>query len=260
VAEVEAAFGITGVTDAGTGTYCEFNADGVSVIVLSQPGAFEVEPGDFPDGVELTVAGYPAVSSEAEGGVLAGVDGQLLVATYTGSEPWEAVSPLLVSLMELAIPRLSSGIDPADLARVEALIPATIAGLPVTIQSAPGDVLLGQLDATSPPVVALQAALEAQGLTTTDILFVAGQTDSPEGYGVTAVLIAGGDAAPLVEPLLTVFSGGTATGFEPATVGDKAVTLVDLGGVTVTAYAVDDVFLTIGAPDDEVERILADLP
>ncbi len=263
--EVKAALSMTEVQVTGGATYCMFSGDSMFSIA-SQPGAdLAQQKAGYADAVDTTIAGNPAVSSEAGSAVVVGLPGQLLLANYYGSLAWDAALPAVTGLLELAIPRVPPGPDPADVARLQALIPETISGSPTKVQSFGGDLLLGFMDQTAAPVIALNEAFAAQGKSAADVLFVGGETeDTEDEYSVVAVLIKGADAGALLEPLFNAFSSssdGQAT-FTPTDVAGRPA--VDIKGATdqerLVAMTSGDVILAATVPDAELEAVFAKLP
>lgn len=265
-AEVEAAFGITGVADGGTGSFCNFSAEDLSLFILIQPTATDLEElrEQYPDATETTIAGHPALTSEAGSSVIVGLPSSVLSASYYGSLPWADAQPIITGLLEIAVPRAPAGPDPEDVARLEALIPPTIAGGPATISTFPGDLLLSFMDQADPTLAALRAALAAQGLTEADILMVGGETEADDDdYSVIAILVDGGDAAPILEPFFRVFAGanGGEAVFTPVEIAGRAGQEIE--GVTDERLVVvpsGDVMLAASVPESELEAVFSRLP
>jgi len=261
VAEVEAAFGVTDVEVDATASLCRFSG-GTSLLVATQPGGeLEDEREKDPSGVDATIGGNPALVSERARSIIAAVSGRLVGVTYTGDAPWDAAVPILTGLLELAIPRVA-GPGAEDIARLEALLPGRIGGLPLTVQSYGGAIVLGSLDRTAPAVIAFMEALAAQGKTADDVLFVTAEsTRDYDDYGARVVLIEGADAAVLLEPLFQALaSGGEPLSFTAGEVGGKPVTLVTTDENVLTLHAFGDVMFGAIAPGAQLETMIANLP
>lgn len=266
VPEVEAAFAITGVvSQGGSNAFCSFGGT-ASLLIAIQPGAdLASQRSQYPDGTDATIAGLPAWVTETGRSIAVELPGQILGISYYGELPWADALPILTSLAELAVPRAPAGPSPEDIARLEALLPETINGMPTTVQSFGGDLLFGFMDQTAAPVIALTEALAAQGKTASDVLFVGRETDDDEDdHSVVAVLIKGADASQLVEPLFRAFaatSEGEAT-FTPIDVGGRTLTRIEGASEqeTLVVATSGDVILAASVPDAELESVFAALP
>ena len=264
VEEVTTAFGLDGVTSEASGTFCSFSSDATSVFIILQPGAdLAAQREQYADATDSTVAGLPALVTEEGRSVVVGLPGQVLGLTYYGDTAWTEALPILTDLLELAVPRAPAGPSAEDMARLTALLPETIGGLPTTLRSFGGDLLLGFMDQTAAPVITLNEALAAQGLTAADILLVGRETtDEDNGDSVVAILIKGADAAQLVEPLFAAFdSGDEPRVVTPIEVGGRAALRIEGGSQgPVVAAASGDVILAATVPEAELESVLSRLP
>ncbi len=265
VAEVESALGATGLEATGSSTFCSFSSEGLALLMVVQPGGgLDTQREQYPDGTDTTIAGAPALVSEASRTIAVELPGQVLSISHYAELPWADAAPILTGLLELAIPRVPAGPSPEDIARLEALIPATINGSPITIESYSGDLLFAFMEQTDPGVIALNEAMAAQGKVAADVLFVGGETESEDDeYSVVAVLIKGADASQLVQPLFGAFaaSGDEAATFTPIEVGGRsAVRIKGAAEETLVAATSGDVILAASVPEAELESVLAALP
>ena len=89
----------------------------------------------------------------------------------------------MVTLAELALPRLPAGPSEEDVARLEAIIPDTIGDEAVYVQMLPSGRSRADMDAEDPDVKAFMDALAAQGKSTADILVAAGTTRVRHRHG-----------------------------------------------------------------------------
>jgi hypothetical protein len=264
VAEVEAALGITGTTGQGSGSFCTFSGTGESVYLVVQPGSdLASQRAQYTDATDTTVAGLPALITETGRSIVVELPGQIMGISHYGGKPWAEMVPILTGLLELAVPRAPAGPSPEDVARLTAMLPETIGGLPTTLQSFSGDLLLGFMPQTEAPVLALNEALAAQGKTAADILLVGRETDDSDNQdSVVAVLIKGADASRLLEPLFRAFVSSEAPAtFTPVEVAGRPATRIERADQgTLVVMASGDVLLAATVPESELESVFARLP
>jgi hypothetical protein len=257
--EVNQIFGTTdAVLSNGGPTFCGYTGSVNLTFGASPSGTVEQRKTEYPGGTDLTVAGMPAYLLPSKSQLEVQLPGRLFSAYAYREDATDLQAPL-VALAELAIPRLPAGPDPADIARLEALVPDTLRGEPVTLQQFTGDLFLGFLDQTQPNVQAMLAAFAAQGKSMSDVLLVGTQTNDAN-ESVAAVLVKGADVSSLILPLIQGFDAEMAT---------AAVTTGDINGKAVTKVAADppqtilsmgDVALVVTGPDDLANEVIGALP
>jgi hypothetical protein len=261
--EVGAALGATDVT-VGTGgsAFCVFSGAS-SLLISASPGADLTQARtDNPEGTEITVAGDPGWFSADASSLAVAAGSQLLTLQAYLAEPPDAATlqAALTGLAELAIPRLPAGPDQADIDRIKALIPADIDGKAVTVQTISGDLLLGFMDPEDPRVQALDAALSAQGRTSADLTMVGGSTADDSGVGIAIILIKGGDATTLLQPVLSAVLGDQASApTSQVQIGGRTLTRIE-GEPVLHAYATGDLIIVVSGSDAFLEGYVASLP
>jgi hypothetical protein len=260
--EVIATLGVSDVTSQGSGAFCSFSG-GTTLYVAVTPGTtLDSVKADTPDGADVTVGGHAGWYSTGPGLAELAVDvgGQLLALAWYIDDVTGAQAPL-VALAELAVPRVPAGPDPALVERLTALIPATLGGEPLEVQSFGGDLIVGFLEETAPDVIALREALATQGKTPSDLLLVGGETEGDTDWAFVMIHVNGGDATQLVVPLLTAFMDDSEEALQTQVqLGGKQVTRIEQPESVRHAYASGDTLFLVAAPDDELEGIFATLP
>jgi hypothetical protein len=250
------------VLSQGSSGSCTFTGAVYLNVGITIGQTFEQIKNENPGGEDLTVAGFPAYL-RADSSQLAVDLGDRLASVFAYGSGVTVPRDGMIAIAELVVPRLPAGPDPAEVARLEALIPDTIAGQPVTTQTLPGDMLFGFADQASPAMVALNEELAAQGKSAADVLFVIGQTDDPDDdYGAFGILIRGADASRLIEPL---FRGLSTSEEEPTftpgqIAGRNVITIEGTTEGKVTALAIGDAIAAFYAPDEEIEAIVGTMP
>jgi hypothetical protein len=215
--------------------------------------------GVWPEGTDHTIGGRTAWFSpgmflqemliELEPGVL-----HLVITGYDGD-----VEAALLELGELAVARADSLIPPAPDPtmppmdgdpELEALFPPTIGGETLVVQSMAGT------DFISDPedVAEVNAALASHGKTLDDVSF--GIAILPTGT-VTAIKVAGADAAAFAEAVLAGTQGGQVE-MVPAQVAGKDV--MHLPAVSAYAYPSGDVLWVVQLEEPALSEVLTALP
>jgi hypothetical protein len=266
--EVAAAFAVATVTIGSWSNEfdCEFSGD-VSLDIDVRPGSdlAETKTGN-PEGADLTVAGFPAwLSTDGSSTELSVDAGEQILRL----DPWsvdvpedmtaEALRAALTSLAELALPRLPAGPDPEEVARIRALVPATIAGEAVTTVVATGELLLGNRGADDAAAQTFLAALADQGLGLADMLVGVASVESG-AVNVVVIEFPGADASSLLPPFLGLLAFGDETPEATTTeLGGKQVTKLTLEPPIYT-YTTGDLAVIAGGPDASLAELFAALP
>ncbi|MBI2763260.1 MAG: hypothetical protein HYX54_05855 [Chloroflexi bacterium] len=145
---------------------------------------------------------------------------------------------------------------------LEAILPATIGGVPLTINSATGSSVLG----TDPGSRAIAAALDTAGIPIDD--FHAAEAYDPGGtidLSIVAFRVVGMPVDDLRKIVLETWLAGNGTGVttKTTTLGGRSVTQVDYGDGGTTPYLVpsgDAVLVINTTSPDLAAEVLATLP
>jgi hypothetical protein len=223
-----------------------------------------------PGGTDVTVGGHPGYYLE-EGQTLYVQLDQGLFVIGAGSKPAEGVvmQDALMSLAALAVERQASLVAPPAPAtpaprpsnhadtELEALIPATIGGQPLTVQTMTGQQVFGSTDAQS--LQAINDTLATQGKTIADVSVLIAY---PADYSsvITAVRVKGGDAAAFTPPLIAALSTGTETAPQPGQVAGKDVTVLTVSSQQQYAYPHGDTVWVVAAVEPALTEIFTALP
>jgi len=156
------------------------------------------------------------------------------------------------------------GDTPIDVSSVIDLIPTSVGGEELTVQSMEGSGG-GFSDPKSRTYKALTAGLKSQGKTTDDITISAAQ-DARGEVGILGIEVDGADATAFVDfAVETVLSGLPSRKHkkEPAELAGKAVTLLrpqQAMGRVFYIYPQGDIVWIVGGPDAVLEEIFSALP
>ena len=177
-------------------------------------------------------------------------------AVSTVPDPTDVVEPAS------ADPGSSADASAAPAPELEALLPAEVAGIALTVDSATGDMVLGEDQGSR----AIAATLRAAGRTPLD-LHVAQAFDETQqsDLSILAIGVAGMTDAQVKAMVLESWLSATGTGvtIAPATVGGRPVDRVDYGDAGTKDYVlVGDgvVFVVTTANPDLAAGALAALP
>ena len=199
VPEVEAALGVTGVTETGASSFCTFSDGTASLYVVVQPGSDLASQRRLVPRWHRCDRGRPVRPGPRRPAAQSCVElpGQVVGISYIGEKAWAETLPILTGLLELAVPRVPAGPSPEDVARLSGAAardhrrpahhPAGVQGRPAAGVHGPDG---GAGDR------ALNEALADQGQTAADVLLVGRETDDPDNEdSVVAVLAKGADAS-----------------------------------------------------------------
>jgi hypothetical protein len=228
--------------------------EGDDIEVAGQPARFT--PGIFSRELYVSAPDGGTYTLQVVGEVGEGVDHQtamtglaaLALSRLAGSEPLTTEAPIEP--------------DPsfAGDAELEALFPAQIGGMPITVQSLSGADLAGVGEV--PP--ALQAALGAAGKTLADVRIGIGYAqDATAGTltSISAFQVKGTDISTLKSALLPILFEEQRISAETALqVGGKAVTVADVGGTQTYLYPRGDILWVVTAVEPALTEIFASLP
>lgn len=260
VDEVAAAFGVTSVeVSIAESFYCSFSGDVNLYLTVMPDSGLEQVRTENQDGAELTVGGRPAWF--ANGTLWVDAGGQVVTLATFGSALEDGdIQGTLATLAEAVLARIPAGPDPADVARLRALVPETIGDEPVLVQTFTGEMLLGLTDAGEAAVAELTAALAAHGISAADILIIAGDIEADQDAGILVVQFKGADAASLLLPFMGAFLPDAGTAAQTAVeVGGKQVTRLSTDPV-IHAYATGDLGVYANGPDDFLAAFFSSLP
>ena len=249
--EASVALGVPLTVGSSSATDCSYNTGSyeTNLIVYRDYGPLTDEyPREvYPDGVDLEVSGHPAFYS-AEDAVLfvdEGVDDRMLVLELFGATPEQIdVQAALEGLAETGLPRLAAVPMPAEPTlepepsyfgddELAALVPATIEGSTVDIETILGADFVAGIDTTDPGIQVslqlLQEQLAARGKTIDDLSLAFASYPTPTSYGsITAIRVKGTDIATMTQDLLPLLLTQPVDEIvqTPATIGGKAVTII----------------------------------
>ncbi|MET0772564.1 MAG: peptidylprolyl isomerase [Candidatus Limnocylindrales bacterium] len=196
----------------------------------------------------------------------------------TGPPEDRALEPVAIestSIEQVVLPAEPSPAPPTAEEALAALVAVSVAGQQLQPQAISGAGLEAQFGPDDPVVTGLRAIAESAGRSLEDVALAVGGSDLPSGelLDITALRVAGADAAQLVVPfasLVTSNGGVTAT---PATLGGREVMVVAYAPaasvppdgasqqVPITAYVSGDTVVLIRTADEPArDEILAALP
>lgn len=264
--EASTALGVALAVGSSSATDCSYDADlglsDVSLIALREYGPITDDYPRlyYPEGIDLEVGGHTAYY-DAEATTLfvdEGANDQMLVLQLFGGTPEQIdVQAALEELAAIGLPRLASIPLPVDAtpepepsyfgdAELATLIPATIEGSSVDIQTRSGADILADVDTTDPEiqesVTLLEDTLARQGRTIADLSIADASYPTEEGAGIIqAVRVKGADIAPMADDLVSLLlmdlTGAIRT---PTNIGGKDVTIISDEPLTDTSPAASE--------------------
>jgi hypothetical protein len=299
--EVSTALGVTLTVGTSSETDCSWDSD-YQTVGLSLIGSRDVLDLDldieevFTDGHALQVDGHDAWYTPDGLALFVDVGDGLVFTLELFGDPAEGLDyeAALSGLATLALPRLASvpvppeptdGPEPSIAVDtvLQGLMPQSVGGTPIVVVDAyAGGDLVADTDPDDPELTAiidgLRSALGAQGKTVDDLSIAVAfyATDTSSGT-LTAVRVAGGDAAGAQDALLALLLPMLDPQRAPGTIGGKQVTVVtdgppvtgspdpsadpfELPSPPAYVYPSGEVLWIVSADEPELTELFAELP
>ena len=250
-------------------TYTTTDGQVASASVGWAGGDLDDQKAVWPDGTELSVGGQAAYMAPGIGTLFVEAGGGVLMLTafaFGGDLEQLDLEAAVTALGELAVARaadLPSAPTPVAVPsfeadpELEALFPDTIGGQPLSVESMAGSQIAGS--AASEGFAAVQATLDAQGKTLDDVSAAFAFT-SDAAASIIAIRVAGGDAAPVAQALLTALSGGQDFEAAPGDVAGRDVTVLSTDDGSTYLYVNGDVAWFVDAEEPALSEIIGALP
>lgn len=242
-------------TDLGDQGYAALTASGVSYIEFRR-GSVVVAIAASGDATSAEVEAMASAIDHQLGGTASATVPSVQPMPTDAGQPTDAPTPEPSASTD-ALPS-----PDAAAPELEAILPTTVSGVPLTINSAIGSAVLG----TDPGSRAIAAALSTAGIPVND--FHAAEAYDPSGtidLSIVAFRVVGMPADPLRQIVLETWLAGNGAGVTTSTttLGGRSVTQVDYGDSGSTPYLVtsgDAVLVIDTTSPDLAAEVVAALP